>query len=167
MSTSIAIACFLVCLGECLNHFFGVSKILSISLLAVAASTLFPKTVGAAAGGGNAIGLIAMQFYFSVTGAMGHIPTVLRMAPNLLIHSIIQVSVHFLVAVQLGRIFKLPFNEICLASNANVGGPSTASAMATSKRWKSLIMPALLTGIFGYSIATFVGLFIYPILLKF
>lgn len=166
MSTSLAIACLLVCISECLYSLFGASKILTVSLLAVLASTAFPKMVGSAAAGGQALGLIAMQFYFAVTGAMGHIPTVLKLAPSLLLHSSLQVAIHFLVAVNLGKIFKLPFNEICLASNANVGGPSTASAMATSKRWKSLIMPALLTGILGYAIATFVGLIMYRVLLK-
>lgn len=88
----------------------------------------------------------------------------MKIAPGLLLHSIIQVAVHFTVAVQIGKIFKLPFREIVLASNANVGGPSTASAMATSKRWKALILPALLTGIFGYAIATAIGLLVFKIL---
>lgn len=45
-----------------------------------------------------------------------------------------------------------------MASNANVGGPTTAAAMAGSKRWKSLVLPGVLTGIFGYATATFLGL---------
>ena len=56
--------------------------------------------------------------------------------------------------------YNFPFE----ASNANVGGPTTAAAMASSKRWKSLVLPALLTGVFGYTIATFVGLIVYQML---
>ena len=52
----------------------------------------------------------------------------------------------------------LPRREILLASNANVGGPTTAAAMASAKGWTEMIVPALLTGILGYSVATFLAL---------
>ncbi len=36
-------------------------------------------------------------------------------------------------------------------------GPTTAAGMAAAKGWRSSLTPALLIGIFGYTIATFVG----------
>lgn len=60
--------------------------------------------------------------FFAVTGAMGHIPTVLKMAPTLFLHTFIQIVVHFTFSVSFGKLFKLPLREIVLASNANVGG---------------------------------------------
>jgi len=39
-----------------------------------------------------------------------------------------------------------------------VGGPTTAAAMASSKRWKSLIVPSMLVGVLGYTVATFLGI---------
>jgi hypothetical protein len=38
--------------------------------------------------------------------------------------------------------------------------------MATSKRWKVLVLPALLTGVFGYAIATGVGLLLAKVLVR-
>ena len=102
--------------------------------------------------------------FFAVTGAMGHIPTVLKIAPSLFLHTFIQITTHFLIAITVGQSLKLPFREIVLASNANVGGPTTAAGMASSKHWKDLILPALLTGIFGYAIATGVGIIVAKIL---
>lgn len=60
--------------------------------------------------------------FFAVTGAMGHIPTVMKMAPSLFLHTLIQIIVHFSFSVSVGKLLKLPLREIVLASNANVGG---------------------------------------------
>ena len=105
--------------------------------------------------------------FFAVTGAMGHIPTVIKVAPSLALHTMIQIATHFLFILTAGRIFRIPLREVVLASNANVGGPTTAAAMASSKGWKALVLPALLTGVFGYAIATFIGISMGNILLKF
>jgi uncharacterized membrane protein len=53
-----------------------------------------------------------------------------------------------------------------LASNANVGGPTTAAAMAQAKDWNQLVLPALLIGILGYAVATAIALSLGPILVR-
>jgi hypothetical protein len=79
----------------------------------------------------------------------------------------LQIAVHYLVLVAVGRgLFRLPIQELHLASNANVGGPTTAAAMAQAKQWKRLVLPALLVGILGYAIATGIALALGPILLR-
>lgn len=65
-----------------------------------------------------------------------------------------------------GWIFRLPHRELYLASNANVGGPTTAAAMAQAKNWNSLVLPALLIGVLGYASATAIALALGPVLLK-
>ena len=63
-------------------------------------------------------------------------------------------------------ILKLDDKELYLASNANVGGPTTAAAMAQAKNWTRLVMPALLIGIFGYATATAIALGLGGILVR-
>ena len=164
ITSSLSVAFVVVAISEIFQQFYGMNTILSASLITVLLATVFPTHIGSLSKSGSAIGTVFMQLFFAVTGAQGHITTVLKVAPGIFVHSFIQVAIHFLVAVQLGKLFKLPFREIVLSSNANVGGPTTASAMASSKRWKSLIVPALLTGVFGYAIATVVGLCLFKIL---
>lgn len=55
------------------------------------------------------------------------------------------------------RLWGFTRKESCLASNANIGGPTTAAGMAAAKGWRSSLVPALLIGITGYATATFVG----------
>lgn len=157
LSTALSVGLVLCALSQGIGAVVGVSPMLLVSLLAVAAATLFPVPMGKVAKAGGVLGVILMQFFFAVTGGMGHIPTVLSYGPALFMHTTIQIVVHFAFIVAVGKVLKLPFREVILASNANVGGPTTAAAMATSKRWKLLVLPALLTGIFGYAIATGVG----------
>ena len=55
----------------------------------------------------------------------------------------------------------LPRATLLTASNANIGGPATACALAVGHKWKSLITPALVVGNFGYVIANFVALALF------
>lgn len=66
-------------------------------------------------------------------------------------------SVHLAVCLAGGRLLRLPMQSVLIASNANVGGPATAAAMASSKGWPHMVQPAMLTGCLGYAIATFLG----------
>ena len=53
------------------------------------------------------------------------------------------------------KLLKMPIKDLAVASNAAVGGPTTAAAMASAKRWDDLVLPALLVGILGYATGTF------------
>lgn len=64
---------------------------------------------------------------------------------------------NLIVGLLLGKLFKIELEHILLASNATVGGPTTASAMAIAKGWGSLVGPILVVGTLGYIIGNYIG----------
>ena len=54
--------------------------------------------------------------------------------------------------------------EIILASNANIGGPTTAAGMAIAQGWSRLVGPCMLVGTLGYAIGTWLGILVGTIL---
>ncbi|GGE29750.1 hypothetical protein GCM10011571_34920 [Marinithermofilum abyssi] len=53
---------------------------------------------------------------------------------------------------------KIDEETLAVASQACVGGPSTALALATSKGWMWLVTPAVLPGVLGYAVGNYVGI---------
>lgn len=107
--------------------------------------------------GSQILGAGLMLLYFSVVGASAGLQDALFGGWPLLGFIFVLVSVHLGVILSLGGWSKIPTRMVLVASNANIGGPGTAAAMASCRGWKSLVKPALLVGTLGYTIGTGVG----------
>jgi uncharacterized membrane protein len=130
--------------------------ILIITALIVIVATSFPKQISAI-NGADKMGILLMQVFFAAIGASANIIVVLKFGPILFLFAAVILFIHLMFLLAAGKLFKLDLAEIVIASNANMGGPTTAAAMAVARKWRALVIPAILCGTLGYAVATFIG----------
>lgn len=107
--------------------------------------------------GSQELGTFLIYLFFVVIGIPASIGLILQNAPLLLIFVAIIVALNMVISLTAGKLFKFNLEEILLVSNANIGGPTTAAAMAIAKGWTNLIGPILVVGTIGYIIGNYIG----------
>jgi uncharacterized membrane protein len=110
------------------------------------------------------LGTLFMYIFFVTIGAGANLADVVGAALPIMQFIVVMVLVHLCVVVTVGRFMKLDLAEVMIASNACILGPAPAAALAASKGWRPLITPGILVGLFGYAIATFIGVAITALL---
>ena len=134
-----------------------------LTIVAVALSTLFPKFFSNLRGA-QEIGTFLIYIFFVVIGCPADLWQVIRNAPLLFVFCGIIAGINILFTLGVGKLAQQNIEELAVASNANLGGPSTAAAMCVAKGYDDLVVPAILVGLFGYMIGTPLGLFVYNLL---
>ncbi len=133
-------------------------KYLIITTLTVIIATAFPKFLGEIRGA-QEIGTFMIYIFFVVIGAPADLKMIIVNSPLLFVFCAITVIINMLVTFGVGKALRFNVEELCIASNASVGGPTTAAAMAIAKGWTDLVLPAMLVGVWGYVIGNYLGLF--------
>jgi uncharacterized membrane protein len=154
--------------------------------ITVAAATAAPKLMRPLANSGGAIGALALYLLFACAGAAGgKVSAVLSVAGGglapataMVAYCCVLYAVHLCVVVGVGILARwwqrrwmekwgcdsgarrwLSERDLALASNAAIGGPATAAAMAEANGWDpATVSSGILIGNAGNAIGAFVGL---------
>jgi len=149
---------------ELIFGLFGNKYLLLTTITAILATY---TNVLAKISGAEEIGTFLIHIFFAVIGAPASIEIILKKAPWLLVFCALIVIINMIITFIFGKIFRFSVEECCIATNANIGGPTTAAALAIARGWNKLVVPAMLVGILGYVIGNYYGLIVGNILKTF
>ncbi|WP_243291583.1 DUF819 family protein [Bacillus sp. FJAT-47783] len=138
-----------------LNGLLG-DKYLLLTTITFITLALFPRYFEKL-NGSQEVGTYLIYLFFVVIGIPASIPLIIQNAPLLLVFVFIIATMNLLISLTAGKLLKANLEDVIVASNANIGGPTTAAALAIAKGWKNLVGPIMVVGTLGYIIGNYVG----------
>ncbi|HEX5652036.1 MAG TPA: DUF819 family protein, partial [Chitinophagaceae bacterium] len=117
--------------------------------------------------GSRIIGFLLIMLFLAVVGAYCDINALISSgaaAGLLLLWVTMIVLIHGLVIFGIGGLLKQDWDIISIASNANIGGATTAPVCANSIGRPDLQLPGLLAGSLGNAIGTYLGITVAELL---
>jgi uncharacterized membrane protein len=110
--------------------------------------------------GKHTIGFFLILLFLAVVGTLCDLSALVEvgdLAFTLILFVTVLILVHGLVIFGVGALFKMDWDMIAVASQANIGGTTTALASAESLQRPDLLIPGILVGSLGNAIGTYIG----------
>ncbi|NNE70435.1 MAG: DUF819 family protein [Rhodothermales bacterium] len=110
--------------------------------------------------GMRTIGMFAVYLFLAVIGAFCDLAALSELGSlgmALLGFTTIAVLIHGLITFLAAYVFRVDPDIAAVASQANVGGGTSALAVARSLGREDLVLPGILVGSLGYAVGTFLG----------
>ncbi len=161
------------------NAVAGVSPLpgtstMAVTLLTVGATRLLsrfaPTFLSSLSRSAPMVATVLLNSFFASVGASGRWAEVVGVAPAIFVFAALALAVHIVFmaagAAMANRLCRagLGVDDIIVASNANIGGPSTAATFAGLLGKNDLVVPAAVWGTVGYAIATTLGVGVWATL---
>jgi len=161
-SLAIALAFALVAAGDAFAAFIGRP---SIGILVTSALALvvgnFMRPVVRKMSGDFEIGTFFIVLFLIAIAAGADAWVLFETGPVFLFYTAIVLTVHTLFLLLVARLLRpavhLDIRAVVIGSTACVGGITTASAIASAKGWRDLIVPGIMAGTIGNAAGSFLG----------
>lgn len=135
----------------------GVPSVLILTTLALVLAQV-PGISGLR--GLETLGMFSVYLFLAVVGAYCDVSALGRIGDlgvGLFAVASLSVLFHGLFLFLIGRLFLNDWAVLAVASQANIGGPTSALALARSLSRNDLLLPAILVGSLGYGVGTYLG----------
>lgn len=110
--------------------------------------------------GSQVLGLFAMYVFLSVIAASCDIAAFREiggLGVTLFVFASVTIATHAVITFAGAAVFRIDVNVAAIASQANIGGATTALGVARSLGRRDLVLPAVLVGSLGYAVGTYLG----------
>ncbi len=117
--------------------------------------------------GSHTLGLYLVYIFLAVIGAYCELSAVVELKTiglTLLGFTALAVILHGILSIMLGGLIYKDWEMIAIVSQANIGGGTTAIALAETFKRKELLLPAILVGSLGNAVGTYLGFMVVYIL---
>ncbi len=108
-------------------------------------------------GGAMQLGNAALHLFFAVIGIYSRVDDIFAVGIAIFFFTMVIVLVHGVIVFGVGRLLRLDVGTLAVASQAAIGGPTSALAVAVSREWPALVLPGILVGLLGYAIGNYLG----------
>lgn len=118
--------------------------------------------------GARLLGMYTVYIFLAVIGAfcdVGALRGIGELGVSLLVFATVLVLIHGLLTYGAARLFRIDLGIASVASQANVGGGTSALALARSIGRSDLVLSAILVGALGNGVGTFLGFWASEMLL--
>lgn len=112
------------------------------------------------------LGMFLIYQFFVVLGVPASLYLIVTQAPLLLGFCLIIMLINMGVSLLFGKVLGYRLEEILLAINATIGGPTTGAAFAIAQGWTKHVAPVLLVGTLGYIFGNYCGILVAQILMR-
>lgn len=161
LATILGLAFLAMAFSKLIFHFFPqIPEILTLTTLALilAQMPVIKKLPGT-----HTIGFFLILLFLAAIGTLCDLSTLSGLgdlAGTLILFVTMIIVIHGLVIFGVGALLKIDWDVIAVASQANVGGNTTALASAESLNRPDLLIPGVLVGSLGNALGTYAGFFI-------
>ena len=114
--------------------------------------------------GSAVIGNYLVLLFLASNGARSVIANIFEVGPGVFYFAATVVAIHGLVIFGLGRLAGLDLSTLAVASQAAIGGPASAMALASARGYASKLLPGVAVGLLGYALGNYAGYFIAQVM---
>ena len=98
-----------------------------------------------------------MLLFLAGNGAQSVLANIFRVGPAVFWFAAITITVHGIGIFGVGRLFGIDAGTLAVASQANVGGPASAVALAGARGYTDRVLPGVAVGLLGYAVGNYSG----------
>lgn len=107
--------------------------------------------------GAAVVGNYLVLLFLASNGARSVVANIFEVGPGVFYFALTVVAVHGAVIFGAGRLVGLDASTLAVASQANVGGPASAMALASARGYAHELLPGVAVGLLGYAAGNYWG----------